>query len=589
MSTIESKPSNNSEIGIDKTYLEVDAILTTLETVGEAFKIPSAVEIAQDVGKKADLYSTVDALFDSSDSFFATTAGMAVAGSLSLTPIPPQIKAAISFFAGQFTTDSIKETLQTHQPDPTQIEGYHLYEGNWYKSGTSAGIAGTDFYAPGHPVLSDTKITELNQKKAYIEQHLFARDDDGNQYVMNRETGSTIVRNSDSGSILILGSDGAILKAEQNGLSTLINQDQNGNWQQQTLSESLEPIEGSLTSISPEDINALFSTPGEDVPNLTTENLQGIEDSPHNPLDPEQDGVGVLEEDASNFETADIDTIDNTYGTDTTSVEDYNEQLKQSEQVQNDAWDEEVDLRFDMAEDSFNHLNQNSQDNTQTQTLPDSEQQNWDEHADVVLDDMENQEFIDESLADIEQETTQEAYDQAWEEEADLRLDQIEDEFKSLDKESVVPPIQNTLATQASSAGFKQWFNLTVQEDWNDEQWEKQLIGSTIDTTASGIQELIISDGASFEELSSTFQGNLQSSGSSLVAGYIVNDALGIEFGSDLGGQVMSTVVGHTSSSAVQAAYTAATSTTSFSDAFVGAFSSSSNATSTEDLLKYAA
>ncbi len=209
----------------------------------------------------------------------------------------------------------------------------------------------------------------------------------------------------------------------------------------------------------------------------------------------------------------------------------------------------------------------------------DPEQENWDEHADVVLDDMENQEFIDESLADIEQETTQEAYDQAWEEEADLRLDQIEDEFKSLDKESVVPPIQNTLATQASSAGFKQWFNLTVQEDWNDEQWEKQLIGSTIDTSASAIQELIISDGASFEELSSTFQGNLQSSGSSLVAGYIVNDALGIEFGSDLGGQVMSTVVGHTSSSAVQAAYTAATSTTSFSDAFVGAFSSSSSTT----------
>ncbi len=237
---------------------------------------------------------------------------------------------------------------------------------------------------------------------------------------------------------------------------------------------------------------------------------------------------------------------------------------------------------------NFEANKQTNESTTQPETT-DLEQQNWDEHADVVLDDMENQEFIDESLADIEQETTQEAYDQAWEEEADLRLDQIEDEFKSLDKESVVPPIQNTLATQASSAGFKQWFNLTVQEDWNDEQWEKQLIGSTIDTSASAIQELIISDGASFEQLSSTFQGNLQSSGSSLVAGYIVNDALGIEFGSDLGGQVMSTVVGHTSSSAVQAAYTAATSTTSFSDAFVGAFSSSSNATSTEELLKYAA
>ncbi|MPQ75947.1 hypothetical protein [Hydrogenovibrio sp. JE_KL2] len=172
--------------------------------------------------------------------------------------------------------------------------------------------------------------------------------------------------------------------------------------------------------------------------------------------------------------------------------------------------------------------------------------------------------FIKDSLASInaEENTQLDAQlDSASQEEDYLnQLDEENDFIKeSLDSINAEEKSNKTImdASSTTSQGFKQWMSLTTHEDWNDEQWEQQLIGSAIDTTSFAIGESFTTDGMQWTKVNEAFNNNLEGAGTSLVASQIINEGLGLKFGSGLDGQIANAVTTQVVTKTVDAAYQA--------------------------------
>lgn len=116
-------PSENSDTGLNNVYSDLGTGTAVIEALKEVLN-PDIVDAATTLGHKINVVNAIDSALDSSDSFIATLTGIAsgtVVGAIMPGPVP--LKIIMASYADQIVTDKVKELLQTHQPDPKQIEG----------------------------------------------------------------------------------------------------------------------------------------------------------------------------------------------------------------------------------------------------------------------------------------------------------------------------------------------------------------------------------------------------------------------------------------------------------------------------------
>jgi len=306
---------------IGSVVSEVTAYGSAVSSVGGAFLeqvSDSAKLIAEHLGHRFDLINLVDAtatdgLHGGLSVASGLASGLLIETSVSLLTFIPQAKligAGLGVVAGSATETTLHEWLQTTQPNPNSVNGFTYVptDDKWYPEQSGGSIHGMDFNI-FNPVTDADKLTQLNAVRQLRIENVFARDDNGNVFIMDRETGTTTMVADDNSRLDF--TEYGIIKTDPDGLRQLITEI-DSEYQAVWLDNEGKPIIDTISPIQLSEIEALIP---KKTPLVSTDATLEVTDNPFNPIDPEDDGSGIFDNglniETTNFENADFDSINN--------------------------------------------------------------------------------------------------------------------------------------------------------------------------------------------------------------------------------------------------------------------------------------